>query len=427
MFNPSFSLSGKRTASRQNYQRLQILRSLVVVVLAVILLVFQHGMHLHLNYPVLSALLAALALVNGLSWIRCFKPWPITDQEFFINFLLDILLVSALLYFSGGATNPFVSYFLVPLTIAAATLPKLYTWLIAGISLGAYGTLFFFYEPLPAMAPHHGHGAGGFNLHLLGMWINFSFSVGIISFFVVKMSSALNRQAELLAMEREERLRDEQIIGVATVAAGTAHELGTPLSTIKTLVSELHHAARDETAREDLKLIEQQVDICADTLQRLVKKADQLPGRSPEPQPVADYFSSIIEQWRILRPDVSVDIDLIGDAKATSAFHPSLNQAILNLLNNAADAEPEGIEVVAQWDHNALVIDIYDRGAGVSSSVAETLGAPFISDKDQGLGLGFFLSNATLNRFGGSATLYQRAEGGTHTRITLPLDGENNA
>lgn len=156
---------------------------------------------------------------------------------------------STLLYYSGGSTNPFVSYYLVPLTIAAATLPWIYSMVLSGLALTGYTLLLIWYHPLHLQAVQHE--AMLINLHLFGMWLNFALSAAFITFFVVKMSEALRWQAHMQAERREESMRDQQLLAVATQAAGAAHELGTPLATMSVLLNELRQERpQDPTCRK---------------------------------------------------------------------------------------------------------------------------------------------------------------------------------
>jgi len=121
--------------------------------------------------------LVVLALLTMASLWRTTRPWPVADNEFLAQLFIDVLGWTALMYFTGGANNPFVSYYIVPLVIAAAVLPWRHTWLITGSSLLAYSLLLYFYVPFPLFTPHAamGHGDGA-NVHILGMWFNFLFS-----------------------------------------------------------------------------------------------------------------------------------------------------------------------------------------------------------------------------------------------------------
>ena len=140
----------------------------------------------------LAASLILMTLFTVGSWWRLTRDWPVTDGEFLLQLLLDIMVWSALMYFSGGATNPFISYYIVPIVVAAAVLPVHFTWLVTGSALVAYSTLLYYYQPLPLFSPHAmGHHGDSGQAHTLGMWFNFLFSAGLITFFMLRMAAVL--------------------------------------------------------------------------------------------------------------------------------------------------------------------------------------------------------------------------------------------
>lgn len=370
--------------------------------------------------------LVLMTSINILTYFRLHNPLPVTPFEFFIHLLLDLLCLSVIFYFSGGANNPFVSYFLVPICISAATLTGFYTVIIASTGIISYSLLLFFHIPLPALAPSHEHMYHSLNLHVVGMWVNFFISAGLITYFVVKMAQALRAQEEQLNRLREDELRNEQLMAVATLAAGTAHELGTPLATMKVLLGELRAEYKDALPlTQDLELLSQQVEQCAATLRNLVDKAEQTKDGQFPRESVRHYCEKIIEHWRIIRPDVHATIDYAQHLPdITTLFHPTIEQAIINLLNNAADANPHNIEIHIHWNETQLTWKIADEGQGIPDDIAKQLGKNFISTKRKGLGIGVFLSQGTLNRYGGKVRLQRRQPRGTITEFFLPLHPE---
>src|SRR5690625_3341721 len=182
-------------------------------------------------------LFARLWLLTAYTFWRLRGSEDVSDGEFAAHLLCDIGILTVMLYYSGGITNPFVSYYLVPICIAAAVLGPGQTAAITLLSLGAHTLLLFHYQPVsfmmpptPGQQPH---------LHLVGMWFEFVVSASVIGFFVSRMAAALRVQQAELNGHREEALRQQQLISVATLAAGTAHELGTPLSTMTLLLDDM--------------------------------------------------------------------------------------------------------------------------------------------------------------------------------------------
>lgn len=410
------------SAARDNLRRLITIRYIALAgqVLALLALTgMAPDAPLAVPLSSIAGLTSALATLNLLAHWRSYRPRPITEPEFFGHLLFDIAGLGTLLYFSGGATNPFISYFLVPISIAAATLPARYVWTVAGLALASYSLLVFFYLPLPLLAPHHSDSE--FNGHVIGMWLNFVISAGLITYFVVKMAAALRRQAEELNARREEQLQDEQLLGIATLAAGAAHDLGTPLNTMTLLLENLSTEQFTPQTGADIKALDQQVRRCRDTLRTLVQAAGILSREQPA-QAVAGYVRELIERWLVIRPDVAPGIAIDRASPALSAhFHPALAQSLHNLLNNAADASPGQLEIDVRWDRQALEFRIRDHGPGIAPGLAERLGQPQASAKPGGLGLGLYLSHSTLNRHGGRVTLSNAASGGTLTEVWLPL------
>lgn len=424
------------SASTANLRRLAIIRVILITSIATTLLYIYFQTRLELMYEVYISILAVFALLNFATMWRLYQPWPVTDIEYFAQLLLDIVVLTGLLYFSGGATNPFVSYYLVPLTICAALLPWRYTWIIAGASLLAYTLMLFFYQPLidnhathahgevPLLPSVQGHSAqSSVNLHILGMWFNFALSAVLITYFVVIMARALRQQENTRIANREDKLRDEQILAVATLAAGTAHELGTPLSTMTVLLDEMEPSNdQNPVLSADLKLLKQQVNRCRGILKGLVSTAETHSHGQKSAVEVNDYLQQIITHWQVLRPSASITLTTAPDVDdAHLLVDATLEQAIINLLNNAADACEQDIKVSIQRQPQQMRINIRDHGPGIALDQAENIGKPFISNKGKGLGLGLFLTHATIQRFGGAIELYNHPDGGTVAQLTLPL------
>lgn len=414
-------------APQENLRRLLMVRWLLLLCVVAGTAFAHWGLGLSLPYRTLYLISLAMAVFTLLTALRLRVPRVVTPGEFFLQILLDILGVTLLFYYAGGASNPFVFYYLVPLSISASTLPWRYTWALALLSVLAYTLLLFYHVPIADISPVAGEQLAdqeiSLNPHVLGMWFNFIISAGLITFFVVKMSNALKQQQQQLNEQREENLRDEQVLAVATLAAGTAHELGSPLTTMKVLLDEmLHDYPGDQALSKDLSLLKKQVDLCSNTLKDLVQRAELNDKSGIQDRPIGEYCQLIIERWLLLRPEVQTRISIQSEHRERPvAYHSTIDQAIINLLNNAADAAREMVEVEMGWDDTSFNITVIDDGDGIPESVRQQLGRPFVSTKGKGLGLGIFLSNATISRYGGSLTLVDHEPHGTRLSIKLPL------
>ena len=406
----------------QNLQGLSLIRGLALVGQALALAYFSLIKPIDLPVVAISLVLSIYGAITAATWVRSKKPVPIVDNEFFIHLLVDIMFFSALLYLSGGASNPFISYYLIPISIAAITLPRRLTVATALAALLCYSWLLNNHITVQALAPvadaHGSHSSAG-NLHILGMWANFVISAVIITYVISRMAQTLRLQQQRIAEQREHQLRDEQLLAIGTLAAGTAHELGTPLNTMKIISDEL--VASQSQPNAELSLLQSQIELCKTTLRRLLTTAEQSQSSQLQPQLLTHYFSSLIERWQLMRPSLKASIQM-AEHYQSATFHPTIEQSILNLLNNAADVSPEKVEVDIDWDDKQAQISIRDYGAGLQAEDIDHLGQAFVTNKRDGLGLGLFLSQATLTRFGGKVSLQNAPSGGTLTQIVLPLN-----
>ena len=407
--------------SAVNLRRLLVLRAVAVLGQVAAIGVAAIALKLTLPLRPLGAVLAAAALFNVVSWARFRASRTVNRAEFFVQLLFDAAALTLLLYFTGGSTNPFVSLLLLPLVTAAATLPAAYTWVMAAVTVACYTVLMFFYVPLPA-AMDQGH---GFDLHIWGMWVGFFLSAGLIAYFVVKMGDTLRARDRALAQAREETLHAERLLALGTLAAGTAHEFGTPLATMAVLAKELQrdHAAMPALAAK-LQVLRDQIERCKHILATMSASAGQLQAAGGGGVLLNHYLEQTLAEWRATRPGVQLQSRCEGPRPvARIVAEQTLTQALLNILNNAADASPHCVEVEALWSERELTIEVRDRGQGVTPEVESQAGQPFFSTKapGQGLGLGLFLAHTTISRLGGSVRLFNRDGGGACTRVILPL------
>ena len=415
------------SAIHHNLYRLSLIRAVVIFGQCLALIYFTAFKPLGLAAAEIAWVLAIYASISVATANRGRFKITITNKEFFIHLLVDIIFFSILLYFSGGASNPFISYYLIPISIAAISLPRAYTASIALIALVGYSLLLNYHIPVMAIAPSHmGHTMAGNNLHVLGMWANFAISAAIISYFVSQIASELESQQKKIAEHREQQLENEQLLAIGTLAAGTAHELGTPLNTMRLLVDEMQ---LQQTTNNDIDLLSQQIDQCKITLKQLQSTANESSANQYTNQTLHSYFDQLIERWQLMRPELNSRVSYVkSDYPAPEIrFHPTIAQSILNLLNNAADASPSEVEVSISWSETEVIICIKDFGEGFEKPKSKNENQPFLSSKTDGLGLGLFLSQNTVTRFGGSISLDKLPEGGTMTTLCLPLNLTKNA
>ncbi|MDH3887956.1 MAG: ATP-binding protein [Gammaproteobacteria bacterium] len=374
-------------------------------------------------FPIIVTL-GLLAGLNILTWLRLQASALISNTEIFIQLLLDIAGITSLFYFTGGAANPFVWFYLLPLIIAATILPRTHTWIMAGITVACYSALLFFAIPIGSDSGH-AHHESGFRMHILGMWLGFVMSAGFVAVIIVGMAHSLRERDRKLAEAREQALQNERLIALGTLATGAAHELGTPLGTMAILTAELEQEYSNpdySDLHRKLGILREQISRCKETLSVISVSAGAERAEAGHRMPVKDYLDHVITEWREQRPNIKLDAAINSPAVAAHILaERTLSQALINILNNAADASPDDVYLQADWSNEVLNLEVSDRGPGLSAEIYNQLGKTPVTTKDEGLGVGLFLAQATIQRLGGKLSISNREANGTTLRITLPL------
>lgn len=406
----------QRGSTRVGLQRLLLLRGLVTLAGLVGTFVFHAFSPLALPLPAVAVLLLVITISLAIGAWRVRHASLITQNELILNLFLDVALIVFLLIFTGGASNPLISYLLVTLAVAATLLSTAWASLFALIAMAVYTTFLIIGMTTDV---HSSHMMQSFQTHLVGMWVTFMVSALLITLFVGRMASAIRTREMTLASFRENEMRNEQLVAIGTLAAGTAHALGTPLSTMSVLLSDA-----EELSTEDTLLLKEQVKRCRRSLDQLTgfyHKADQ----QDQQQTIAQMQSEIADYIVNIHPKAPVQFNLDRNCENEAVNHDlTIRHAIINIIENAIRAVLSEISVSFSADQRQpgmLLIDIEDDGPGIPAQVMENMGEPFISTKQGNMGLGIFLANASIQRHNGTIEMYNKPGGGARTLIRVPL------
>ena len=370
----------------------------------------------------LAAGIVALGFAALVAFLRLRDARPVGEVEAFGHVAFDILLLGWALYFSGGASTPFITLLLVPVALSAAALSGKATAVVTALAAVVYAVLIFYYVPLPDM-PMHGN---GFRLHLTGMAINFMVAVLLLAVFIGRMNASLNVQREAMRRLRERALRDEGILAMATQAADAAHQLNTPLSTLRTLLPEIVRGREDDaTLRDDVGVMTGEVERCRDILRGMVEYGRQQLAGTARSTTLGGFISDSADRFSLLRPEAELTMDVAAELRDRPiTVQPGLDHALLNLLQNALDASLQNgshaVMLGATVDDRRVQFVIGDHGDGLSANRAVSL--PAVSSKPDGLGIGLALARSTVERMHGELQTHSDA-GGTRVCVTLPLAG----
>ncbi len=337
---------------------------------------------------------------------------------------VDFVLLTVLFALSGGPNNPFSVLYLVEVALAAVMLAPGRTWALMGFALACFGTLFL--APRLGWQPAHGLSHEQMmELHIRGMWVAFGVASAFIVVFVQRVTRALAaRDAELLEA-RTQAARRERLASLATLAAGAAHELSTPLSTIAVVAHELERQlATLPEAAEDARLIRDEVERCRRTLSRMATDAGA-PGGEPSGQ---DPLQCVVDEALDgLAGREHVRVVALGDLGRRAPLLPlrALGRSAQALVRNALQASPAGGEVVLRVEATAgaLRVEVMDHGTGISPEVLPRVGEPFFTTRQPGagMGLGVFLARSLSEQLGGSFSLTSQPGSGTRAVVQVPL------
>lgn len=373
----------------------------------------------------LGLAVGALALWNALSYGPVHAKRTVHDGEVALHLAVDIVVFTTVLYFTGGPTNPFVSLYLVPISLAATSLPARFAWLTVAMCGAGYALLWWRSVPLP---PVHARFGDDFDLHLAGMWVNFVIAAVLIAVFVGRMARLVRQRDRELAAMRESALRDQQVVELGTLAAGTAHELNTPLSTLAILASELEDTTSDAAQKLKLRTMLDEVRVINERLNRIAGGVNAERSAGARHVELRAFLDELLGHWAEAHPDIELGVRFETEPRGTPiVVEATLEQAIRNVLDNAAYATLANggrrVDVAIGVHRSRLTLAVTDEGAGLDPGVRDDIGLKAVSTKEDGLGIGLLLSRAALQRFGGRLELKDAPSGGVEAAIELPLEG----
>jgi two-component system sensor histidine kinase RegB len=381
-----------------------------------------------LPIPHIMALLTAEVIGNLVlrSWARTAH---VTEPMMATVMALDAAVLTLLLDLTGGAANPYSTLYLVNVALAAVLLPGRWSWVLMAVSLAGFASLFV-HEWFTGVAHHVRFGMLPEQIlvaHVRASWVALALAAIFIVYFVRRVALALADRELELQQARDRADRREKLASLATLAAGAAHELSTPLSTIIVVAKELQRnlgkGVSDEVAL-DLTLIREQVSRCREILDRMAGHAGEQVGEPLRSQTVSEWVAAALDglqgAGRVVQERApGIDgVSLVGPPRA-------LADALRGLLKNGMQASGEEATVTLRLESTVsgrVMATVVDRGRGMSPDVLARVGEPFFTTKvpGEGMGLGLFLTRALVEQLGGEFHITSSPERGTEARIELP-------
>ncbi len=373
-----------------------------------------------LPVAVMGLVVGALIVLNVWTWMRLRRPREASHAEIAAYLGFDLAALTLLLFLSGGATNPFSLLFVLHVVLMSLLLPPLAAATGTVLVVGCYVALTRIRVPLEMRS---GEAVPAYLL-TFGWWLSFTLTAAVIAWFVVRIVATLRSHDRLLSEAAQRALRDEAVLRVGALAAGAAHELATPLTTMAVVAGEIVRNADSPSLQRDAGILTSQIQICRETITDLMAAAGHTRAIGGGRERLDQFLESIAVRCRTMHPEANIVCDWDGVLPATEVFaDQALMQALLALLNNATDASPREVQFTACLEANSLRLSIADRGSGLPAVDQPKLGRAFFTTKPPGTGtgLGVVLASRAIERLGGTLSWENRPAGGTQVKIMLPL------
>ena len=412
-----------QAANRKNMELLIQLRWIAVSGQIVTIAVARIWFGLDLPLLPMVAILTAQLVHNLAGIIILRRGAPVGGVALSLALTLDVIALTAQLWLTGGATNPFASLYLLQITLAAVLLDAVSTWALVVLCGLAYFGLTLSNRPL-ALADNDQ--AALFRLHVMGTLVCFVVVAILLVIFVTRISRNLRQRDERLSALRQRAAEEDHVVRIGLLASGAAHELGSPLASIAVILndwSRLYAVQQDDEMAQELAEMQAAIGRCKSILTGILLSAGEVRGEALEMTSLQAMLADIDTTWCANHPDavlsvfneVGEDMPIIADT--------ALRQVMFCVLDNAYEASPDWISLEASRDKDVLVLTVSDRGPGFLPDMLTRIGKPYQSSKSTpGSGLGLFLVANVARRFGGEMLAENIEGGGALVTLRLPLD-----
>jgi two-component system, sensor histidine kinase RegB len=378
--------------------------------------------------PAMFMVIGAQVLLNLFGMLRPRRDGEVGNVDLFYSLLLDFAALTALLYLSGGAQNPFIFLYLLQITLAAILLEAWSIWVLVTLTGLAFLALTRWHWPLhlPETRPDE-----ALALHIAGTLVCFLLDVILLVLFVQRINANLRKRDAKLADLRQQAAEEDHIVRMGLLASGAAHELGTPLATLSVILGDwrrLPEFRDNPTLRQELDEMDGELRRIKGIVSGILLSAGEARGEATDVTTIARFLDDLVAGWRALSPHTVLDYQVEEPLDATAfrrtaiVSDSALRQVIFNVLDNAREASPDWVGLSLRCQGGVLRLTVRDRGPGFAPDMLVRLGKPYQSGKGQpGRGLGLFLVVNVLRKLGGRVQATNAESGGAVVTLSLPL------
>ncbi|WP_291959188.1 ATP-binding protein [Chelatococcus sp.] len=422
MIREETAISVLDTTNKKNLLLLIHLRWLAVCGQVITILFVQFWFGIPLPLPPMVAVLACLVLLNIGSLIRYRLRAEVSDTELFLALVLDVAALTVQLFLSGGASNPFVSLYLLQITLGAVLLEERLVWALLAIASGCFFALTSLYRPLP-IPRSDGHEL--FSLHIQGMFVCFILAACLLVLFTMRINRNLRDRDARLAAMRQQSAEEALIVRMGLLASGAAHELGTPLATLSVILNDWHRMPEfraEGDLLDEICEMQNQVERCKQIVSGILMSSGEARGEGTVRTTVNGFIDDLVGEWRASRSPTHIDYVSAFSPDVAIISDPALKQVIFNIFDNAHEASPNWLGVTVRRHEDDFVLTVSDVGPGFDDRILAELGKPYRSSKNRpGGGLGLFLVMNVVRKLGGTVKAENHPRGGASVTLTLPI------
>lgn len=414
---PAF-LSGQRRSNWVRLRTLIVLRWIAIVGQVAAITVARQYFQFDLDLGLCFLAVGASVLANLVAMIAYPQNKRLSEGEVLFMLLFDICQLSVLLYLTGGLHNPFALMVLAPVTISATALHVRSTMALGAGAIAMISFVATYHVPLRL--------AGGQlvempQIFVFGFWVAITSGIVFEAIYARRVTSEIHSMSDALLATQMALAREQKLTDLGGVVAAAAHELGTPLATIKLASAELMEELQDSPdLREDAELIRDQADRCRDILRSMGRagKEDLHLRHAPLDAVIREAAEPHADRGKKVLIDLRVEsAEVTGTAVGQPLIErrPEIIHGLRNLVQNAVDFAESTVWIDAVWSRDVIRVRIQDDGNGFPPHLLGRIGDPFVRNRRghddrrtrpgyEGMGLGLFIAKTLLERSGAVLT-----------------------
>ncbi len=367
-------------------------------------------------------LIVAVGIISNLYLVFIYKKTQLSDRSAFIYLMIDIIQLSGLIYLTGGITNPFIIFLLIPSVFASSNLSFRTNSLLVLFTTVSIILLTFYSEKLPEPLSEHFHVSP---YYYYSIPISLIVALLFLNYFAIIFGAESKLRKEALNKMEEIMAKEHEMLSLGGQAAAAAHSLGTPLSTIKIITQDLlKQFKNNEEVKQDIHLLSSQVERCNEILKKLSLNPSEEDDFIDEDLSMKDYLKEIILSFKeTSKKNFFLDLDQdLNSKKITKSIE--IVYGLRNFIGNANKFSKNKIFIKLKSDPNSTIINITDDGDGYPNDILSKIGEPylkstrFLNKNKAGLGLGLFIGKTLLEKNFASVNC-QNSENGKGAEVVI--------